>query len=185
MSEQNKPFISVQPENRTVIEEGLEYGWHHVMSQQPNPYPHLKQPNDTPDQFVSLLADERGVLDWHPDDTLAHRRKMADQAFAIHRQAGTRSGITLALNVLGVEAKVTRAAPPYSLSILCGRRHSTIDKLIVDRMISRIEQTKSERDSYELSLLFHSELKVAMSAGCYSLNISNIYAYASIGTPHE
>ncbi|MEZ8095780.1 phage tail protein [Photobacterium swingsii] len=211
MSEPNNPFVSVQPENRTIIEEGLEYGWHKIISQQPNPYPNLKQPSYTPDEFVSLLAAERGVLDWQPSDTLEQRRKTAEQAFDIHRKAGTRSGITLALNALGFDAEVTRSTAPYSIDILCWRRNSTIDKFVVDRMISRIDHTKSERDSYELSLLFHSELnmaitgavppsinihpmtikaaviprdcigEIATAAVSYSINVSNVHAQASIG----
>lgn len=181
MSEPNNPFVSVQPENRTIIEEGLEYGWHKIISQQPNPYPNLKQPSYTPDEFVSLLAAERGVLDWQPSDTLEQRRKTAEQAFEIHRKAGTRSGITVALDALGFDSEVTRSTAPYSIDILCWRRNTPIDKLIVDRMVSRIDHTKSERDSYELSLAFGTGTSMAMAgAAAPPINVSETNGQAAL-----
>ncbi|WP_236688376.1 hypothetical protein [Photobacterium kishitanii] len=64
MFEVTEPFISVQPENRTLIEESLEYAWHTLLTNQIDPFPELKQPLLTSEQFVSLLAGERGVTDW-------------------------------------------------------------------------------------------------------------------------
>ncbi|EOB1204545.1 phage tail protein I [Photobacterium damselae subsp. damselae] len=160
MSEEIDHFISVQPENRTLIEESLEYAWHQVIAKQKDPFPELKQPLLTPNDFVSLLAGERGVTDWRPEDTIEQQRKTADKAFEIHRKAGTRHGLAVAMDALDCDIEVTpwyqmRSPPgPYHLEIVAWKRNSPVDKKTTERMLQRVENTKSERDSVDLIFAF-------------------------------
>ncbi|MPX98054.1 phage tail protein, partial [Salinivibrio sp. VYel6] len=123
-------FTSVQPENRTTLEEALEFAWHAVIAAAECPYPNLKQPQLTNADFVSLLAEERGVLDWQPNDTLTQRRDTTDKAFAIHSKAGTRSGLKEALDVLGFESRVTRGDLPYSIDVSAEIETGSLDEAL-------------------------------------------------------
>ncbi len=146
-------FVSVQPENRTLIEEGLEFAWHGLLSASENPYPELKQPLLTSDEFVSLLASERGVLDWQPNDTMKQRRETTEQAFAIHRKAGTRFGLSQALSVLNITTEMKKGALAYSLKIDGYLSDLPIDKETTARVASRIDNYKSERDTVDIALI--------------------------------
>lgn len=152
MSKPNE-FVSVQPENRTLIEEGLEFAWHSLLSESENPYPELKHPLFTPDEFVSLLASERGVLDWRPRDTMKQRREITEQAFAIHRKAGTRFGLSQALSVLNITTEIKKGELAYSLEIDGFLSNQPIDKETSTRVGSRINNYKSERDTVKIAFI--------------------------------
>lgn len=174
-------FVSSQPENRTAIEEGLEFAWHHLLMQVEQPYPNLKQPLYTPAEFVSLLAGERGVLDWQPSDNEIQRRKTADRAFEIHRKAGTRAGLLGALSSLNIEANATKGSLPYSV-IVDGRLSDL--PLTADtsrRLNARVSHYKSERDTVSISL---SRLNNgSQSRGCLIKTTRFVHVYAGIPKP--
>ncbi|MFH0267229.1 phage tail protein [Vibrio rumoiensis] len=147
-----KPFVSAQPENRTVIEEALEFAWHDMLTKVEQPYPDLKQPLYTPKEFISLLAGERGVLDWQPSDNEQQRRETADQAFDIHRKAGTRYGLRNALLPLGIDSTVNKGELPYSLVVDGKLSEQPLTAETSQRMNARLSSYKSERDSIDLTL---------------------------------
>lgn len=147
-----KPFISAQPENRTAIEEALEFAWHNMLTKVEQPYPDLKQPLYTQDEFVSLLASERGVLDWQPSDDDQQRRETADKAFDIHRKAGTRYGLRDALLPLGVDAAVEKGDLPYSITADGQLSEQPITSETAQRIKVRVSSYKSERDVVTLTL---------------------------------
>ncbi|MBY7859118.1 phage tail protein [Vibrio fluvialis] len=153
MSERNGEFVSVQPENRTLIEEALEYAWGRLLNKQSPPYPDLKSPLRTPEEFVVLLAAERGVADWQPGDTLQQQRVTTDRAFEIHSEAGTRGGLQVALAALGFDAEVKRGNLPYSLQITSWSGAGVSNRTL-ERVQSRTVQYKSERDSFSLAVGF-------------------------------
>lgn len=148
----DKPFVSAQPENRTVIEEALELAWHDMLTKVEQPYPDLKQPLYTPKEFISLLAGERGVLDWQPSDDEQQRRETADKAFDIHRKAGTRYGLRNALLPLGIDSAVSKGELPYSIVVDGKLSDQPLTADTSQRMNARLSSYKSERDSIELTL---------------------------------
>ncbi|EKO3554156.1 phage tail protein I [Vibrio fluvialis] len=152
MSELNNDFVSAQPESRTIIEEALEYAWDQVLAQQANPYPDLKNPELTPDEFVVLLAAERGVADWQPSDSKAQQRKTTANAFAIHSKAGTRYGLKRALEALGFTSSVVRGEQPYSISVEGRLDEQPLTAEISQRINSRVMTYKSERDTSNITL---------------------------------
>ncbi|ELV8648188.1 phage tail protein [Vibrio fluvialis] len=152
MSELNKDFVSAQPESRTVIEEALEYAWDQVLAQQENPYPDLKNPELTPDEFVVLLAAERGVADWQPSDSESQQRKTTANAFSIHSKAGTRYGLKGALEALGFTSSVVRGEQPYSINVEGRLDEQPLTAEISQRINSRVTTYKSERDSSTITL---------------------------------
>lgn len=147
-----KPFVSAQPENRTIIEEGLEFAWHDMLTKVEQPYPDLKQPLYTQSEFVSLLAGERGVLDWFPNDNQTQRRETANKAFDIHRKAGTRIGLRESLLPLGIDSVITKGERPYSLVVDGDLLDLPLTPETSQRMNARLLSYKSERDSVEVIL---------------------------------
>ncbi|EKO3566327.1 phage tail protein [Vibrio metschnikovii] len=145
MSEPNE-FISVQPDNRTLIEESLEYAWDGILKRSTNPYPDLKNPMLTPDEFVVLLASERGVADWQPDDTLVQQRRTTDKAFEIHSKAGTRAGLKTALDALGFDSVVTKSDEPYAINVEAMLQDQPLTNEMYRRVNIRVSTYKSERD---------------------------------------
>ncbi|MCG9678750.1 phage tail protein I [Vibrio sp. Isolate24] len=152
MSEQNEPFNSVQPSNRTIIEESLEYAWVKVLENLESPYPNLKNPLLCPDEFVSLLASERGVQDWQPGDTLEQQRSTTDKAFEIHSKAGTRYGLRTSIDALGFNSQVTKGALAYSLDVSAEIEKGELSEKLQTRLSSRVNTYKSERDTVSLEL---------------------------------
>ncbi|WP_249371363.1 phage tail protein [Vibrio sp. 2-2(8)] len=146
MSDPNE-FVSVQPDNRTLIEESLEYAWARILALAPNPYPNLKNPQLTADEFVVLLAGERGVADWQPTDTIVQQRKTTDKAFPIHSKAGTRAGLKTALDALGFASAVTRGDAAYSIDVEGRLLDQPLTAEMSQRINARITAYKSERDS--------------------------------------
>ncbi|CED71545.1 phage tail protein I [Aliivibrio wodanis] len=153
MSKQNEPFISVQPSNRTVIEESLEYAWVNIIEKVVSPYPTLKDPMLCSDDFVALLAAERGVLDWQPNDSLTQQRKTTDKAFEIHSKAGTRKGLIHSIDALGFSSEITKGAQAYSLKISAEIEQGKLDEQLQCRLESRVNTYKSERDLIALDLV--------------------------------
>lgn len=152
MSEQNNGFVSVQPESRTIIEEALEFAWDRVLAQQVNPYPDLKNPELTPDDFVVLLAAERGVADWQPSDSKSQQRETTMNAFPIHSKAGTRYGLKSALKALGFSSSVAKGELPYSIEVEGRLDEEPLTAETSIRINSRISTYKSERDTAKTTL---------------------------------
>ncbi|MFV0449792.1 MAG: phage tail protein [Vibrio sp.] len=149
---QDRLFISAQPENRTVIEEALEFAWHNMLTKVEQPYPDLKQPLYTKKEFINLLAAERGVLDWQPSDNEQQRRETTDKGFDIHRKAGTRYGLRNSLLPLGIDSTVNKGELPYSLVVDGKLSEQPLTAETSQRMNARLTSYKSERDSIELTL---------------------------------
>lgn len=155
MLEQNDDveFISVQPENRTTLEEALEFAWHKLIENAHSPYPALRNPLTTQDAFVSLLASERAVQDWQPSDTPEQRRNTTASAFEIHRKAGSRTGLRAAIEALGFSADVQQGNLPYSLIISAQLEGYPLSPEIQSRLNLRALAYKSERDTLDLRLV--------------------------------
>ena len=153
MLEPNNEFISVQPENRTTLEEALEYAWHKLIESAHSPYPDLRNPLSTQDEFVSFLASERAVQDWQPCDSLIQRRETTARAFEIHSKAGTRAGLKMAIEALGFSADIKRADQAYSLNIEAELESAQLSEEIQARLNARAIAYKSERDTIDLRLI--------------------------------
>ncbi|MFM2477367.1 phage tail protein [Celerinatantimonas sp. MCCC 1A17872] len=153
-------FISVQPENRTVVEEALEYAWNQLIAALPDPYPNLKQPLETAAEFVDLIAQERGVLDYQPGDTLAQKRNTTDQAFQIHSKAGTRSGLKDALDALGFNSSVEKADEPYAITVIADIEADSLTEALQQRLEARVTAYKSERDSVGVDVVRGSQVPI-------------------------
>ncbi|MBU2897684.1 phage tail protein I [Vibrio hepatarius] len=152
MSEQNEPFNSIQPSNRTIIEESLEYAWVLVLEKLESPYPNLKNPLLCPDEFVAVLAGERGVQDWQPGDTLEQQRSTTDKAFEIHSKAGTRYGLRTSLNALGFDSTISKGIKPYSLEVEAYLQDKPLTEESSQRVDTRVGTYKSERDDVSINI---------------------------------
>lgn len=174
-------FISIQPENRTLIEEGLEFALAAVVAEHDSPYPLLKNAQFTSVQCVSLLAAERGVLDFRPEDTELQRRSSVEHAFLIHKKAGTRKGLIDAINMLNIDAEIKRGEMPYSLHILgkLALQPMTIETSI--RLNARINAYKSERDS--ITVILSRALKGGKTKAVHVNSAKIIHHLAGVAIP--
>lgn len=145
MSRQNKN-VSVQPENRTYLEEALEFAWQNLIDNLNVPYPKLKQPLETPPAFLDLLAQERGVLDYQPGDTQKQQRRTTQQAFYIHEHAGTRRGLKNAVNALEFDCIVTKGNKPYTVAVSAEIAKDPLTAARQQRLELRVAAYQSERD---------------------------------------
>ncbi|WED23078.1 phage tail protein [Vibrio sp. JC009] len=153
-------FVSVQPESRSLIEESMEYAWGAIIADLECPYPELKSPALTQDDFVSLLAGERGVMDWQATDTIDQQRTTAERAFQIHEKAGTRGGLKNALDALVFDSVISRGALPYSLDVEAFLLDTPLTEDSSRRVDSRINTYKSERDSIDVNISRQSQATV-------------------------
>lgn len=184
-------FLSVQPESASTLEEALEFAWQQVIKAQNSPYPNLKQPSLTNAEFVDLIAGERGVLDWQPNDTLEQRRKTAGDAFNIHRLAGTRTGLSVALQAIDADLEVTpwhkMANPPgpYHIDVVAWRENAPITQENTQRVRDRLEYTKSERDTISLTMAMALKTSHAISGGMSRASVIDDAAANALMPPIE
>ncbi|CAG9001771.1 MAG: hypothetical protein CENE_03798 [Candidatus Celerinatantimonas neptuna] len=153
-------FVSVQPENRTTIEEALEYAWDRLIYQLSDPYPNLKQPLKTSVDFVDLIAQERGVLDYQPADMIPQKRQTTDRAFQIHAKAGTRSGLKDALDALGFDSTIGKAEQPYAIKVMADIEADSLTQTLQERLEARVTAYKSERDSVTMEVVRGAQIPI-------------------------
>ena len=131
-------------------------------------------PMDTPEQYLSALAIERGVVDWAEDDAEAAVRDTVSNGLIIQSHSCTRQGLKDALAALGFDATVERSGT-YTLSVVARLQNQSLDESTTQRVLARINAYKAERDIADLQLVRQSVARaytgVACTAGT-SLSIS-------------
>jgi len=152
MSNQNKPLDrSLLPDNSTPFEEAFEHATADMMASD-NVYVWLNDPLTTKDGLLDLMAKEAGVQDWFSDDSETAKRQAINQAVPIHKKAGTRSGVRLALKAIGINATVIRGSKPYTIYVEGRLESEPLTSEISRRMNARVELYKSEKDTAEIVL---------------------------------
>jgi len=162
---------SVLPDNRSLFERGLEIAFTQLLYEIDNPYPQLLNPKQTNQPALPYLAQDKGVTEWDANAPESEQRQTVANAWQVRRLAGTNKGLTLAMDSLEYDAEVTpwyQMTPqgqPYHFEIVAWKRHNApINQDVVHRMITNIEDSKSERDTYELILAFGVETGLGVSA---------------------
>lgn len=153
MSNPNKPHDrSLLPDNSTVFEESFEHASADLMKSE-NHYDWLNDPMATKPELLDIMAKEAGVVDWFNSDLDSDKRRSILNAVSIHQKSGTRGGIKTALEALGCRALVTKNIDiPYHINI----NNLVTDKVLTDELLSRlyerVRNTKSERDTFTLTI---------------------------------
>lgn len=165
MSNPNKPDDrSLLPDNSTPFEEAFEQAAADLMKSD-NHYEWLTDPMATSSELLDIMAKEAGVVDWFNSDLESDKRLSIFKATVIHQLSGTRTGVKEALEALGCQATVTRSPDiSYHINI----ENLVTDKVLTDellnRLYERVRNTKSERDTFSLTIGRFLEGKVYKSA---------------------
>jgi len=148
---------SVLPNNSSLLEQGIEKGFRELLYSSGNPYPALLNPNTTPERLVPYVAQDRGVDDWYSEDSIANKRKLASNIWAVRRRAGTRAGIKESVLSLGLEAEfVNKEAYRFGLIVRATEEPTLSDT--IGRIAARVEKAKSERSEFDITLAMESQI---------------------------
>ncbi len=153
LSNPNKPNDrSLLPDNSTVFEESFEHAIADLMKSD-NHYVWLTDPMTTDSKLLDIMAKEAGVVDWFNSDLESDKRLSISNATAIHQKSGTRSGVKDALEALGCVAVVKRSDEiPYHINIDNLVTDKVLTNELLNRLYERVKNTKSERDTFTLTV---------------------------------
>lgn len=161
---------SILPDNRTKLERGFEIAFSKLLYDIPNPFPDVVQVDQTPVHVLPHLANDSLVTDWNSAAPESEKRATVKNAKTERRFAGTQKAIALALDSLEYDAEITpwyQQTPqgnPYTFNVLAFRRDGApINSDILERMQYRINDIKSLRDEYNLSLAYGQSASLALS----------------------
>lgn len=161
---------SVLPDNRSALERSLELALSNQIYSISNPYPDLLNAETTSTDIVPYIAADREVPIWDTLDTEQVKRNLANNAWQTRKLSGTRAGLKMALESFSFMSTITPwhaqvpQGEPYSLDIVAwesGNNPVNADNAI--KLISYLEETKSERDNIELSLMFGVETNLGLA----------------------
>ena len=142
---------SLLPSNRTTLTRAFEEAIK-LTAKVENPYPWLLDPQQTLVELLDYLASESGVSDWYSEDSEKIRRDTVEQAPIIMREAGTIGGLKNALVALGFDAEIEKGEKEFSLDIVAFLDESPLSEDAIQRVNSRVEMYKSERDTTNVNI---------------------------------
>ena len=161
---------SVLPDNRSALERALELSLSEQLYAVPHPYPQLLDAWQTNIDVLPYLAAERQLPVWDTADTEHVKRNLAGNAWQVRRLSGTRAGLNMALESFDFLSEIkpwykqTPQAQPYSLEIVAWEKgNKPVNVANVKKLLAYIEDTQSERDQIELSLMFGVETGLGLA----------------------
>lgn len=179
---------SVLPDNRSSLERALELSLSQQLYAIDHPYPQLLDAQNTPLSVVPYLAQERQLPVWDTTDPEQIKRNLAGNAWQVRRLSGTRAGLKMALESFEFLSEIkpwyqmTPQGTPYSLEIVAwekGNKPVNVDNAL--KLLAYIEDTQSERDQIELSLMFGVETSMGMAgARAPATNVTETAGQASL-----
>lgn len=178
---------SLLPDNSSAIERGLEAAFAELLESIAPPFPELLDPQRTPANVLPYLAADRGVREWNTNAPEDEKRATVAAVWPTKRLAGTRRALELAVRSLGLEPEVIawhKADPaglPYSLHVVAVNR-AALDANTQDRLQTRLEEAKAERDVLTLEIVGESRGWAYVGAATYDGDITTIYPYAAEDT---
>jgi phage tail P2-like protein len=179
---------SVLPDNRSPLERGLELALSEQLYAIKQPYPELLNAAKAPINIVTYLASERQLPVWDSTDPESTQRKLTGNAWQVRRLSGTRSGLKMALESLDFLSEVkpwyqqVPQAAPYHLSIIAWEKgNKPVNVSNVHKLLAYINDSKSERDVIELSLMFGVETQLSLAgAAAPPTNVNKKLASAAL-----
>lgn len=141
--------LPVIPSNSALLETGLDLAFAKLLDRIEPPFPQLMNPLQTPVDFLSYLAADRGVLGWDSKASEASKRAAVQASWSTKRLAGTEKGLALALETTGFVPKFVpwyeSGAAPYTLVIIA-TSDSNQSAEDYQNLGYRLEEAKAERD---------------------------------------
>jgi phage tail P2-like protein len=179
---------SVLPDNRSALERGLELALSEQLYAVPQPYPQLLDARYTQPNILPYLASERQLPVWDSADPEHIKRNLTGNAWQVRRLSGTRAGLKMALESLDFQSEVTPwykqvpQAAPYNLEVIAWEKgNKPVNVANVHKLLAYIEDSKSERDVIELSLMFGVETELGIAgARAPTTNVKDTHGAASL-----
>lgn len=170
-SESKPSSYSLLTDNASPLERALEHTLSKHLDQVTPPFPQLRNAKQTPESALSHLAADRMVTYWQEDDSLETKRAQVASAQSERRQSGTKEGIRIALGAIGYKCEIKSRyenpqLPPYMLEVIAWKVDSSpVSGEIITRVLTRLEEIKSTRDTVELALALNAyfSARVAMA----------------------
>lgn len=137
------------PTNSSALERALDLAFGTFIERVIPPFPELMNPAQTPVDFLSYLAADRGVLGWSTEASTESKRATVLSSWGTKRLAGTRKALRQALETIGFAPRFVpwyeADAEPYTLLIVAtsGQNQTPTD---YQNLGSRIQEAQSERD---------------------------------------
>lgn len=164
MSDKALPVI---PSNSALLETGLDLAFAKLLDRIAPPFPQLMNPLQTPVDFLSYLAADRGVDEWRAGAPESEKRATVAASWGTKRQAGTKRALEQAVSGLEMRPEVVAwherlpLGTPYSFSVMAWVDRAYDDDIDA-RLMKRIQAAKSERDEVTVSI------GVQLSGGIYT-----------------
>ncbi|WP_417526930.1 phage tail protein I [Marinomonas shanghaiensis] len=170
---------SVLPDNRSPLERALELALSEALYSIDHPYPELLDAQKTRKEAISTLAAEKQVPIWDTEDTEQVKRNLAGNAWRIRKISGTKAGIVAGLNSLNFDGEVVSwfesGSDPFTFKVIAwGRGGRPVIPENVPKVSDYINDIKSERDTFTVTLAFGLESTISVSGALSrSLNIDD------------
>lgn len=165
-------IYSILPDNHSPLERALELSLNQQLANIEHPYPKLLDAWNTSMDVVPAVAAERLVPIWDMNDSDEVKRNLAGNAWQIRRLSGTPAGLKLALDSFAFQSEITPwhkqipQADPYHLDVVAWEKgNKPVNVANAKKLISYIDDTKSERDVITLSLMFGVETSFGAAGG--------------------
>lgn len=169
-------YKSPYADNAAPIEKAIGNAHRAQLFKQGSLYPALLQPLNTPSQFLSAFAQERGVIDWYDSDSEAVKRATVDGSLIFLKKSGTRTAISEALDALNISVDFVKSGKPYTLNVDGFLPDNPINQETIARVERRINNYQSERDTIELSLIRADSAPVFIGA---NLQVCDLVSYGA------
>lgn len=149
-------------------------------------YEWLLDPLATKPEILDLIAKEYGVLDWYESYEVEDKRNAVLHAPMINQHSGTREGLRVGLEALGYGFEftpwyeMTPKGKPYEFKLVSWRNNTPITKELFDRVVRRIDNVKSERDTVDLYLAVGMGAELVTSGAVSHDSVESLDCYGDI-----
>lgn len=148
---------SLLPDNATALETALERTLAKLLDDIPSPFPALWRPADAPSEHLPWLAEALGVTEWDSASSELEKRETLAAQWPNQREAGMGVALRRAISPLGfgvlLKPWYEYGGAPYSFIVEITLNNNPIALSLLNRVQQRINESKSERDTYELAII--------------------------------
>lgn len=178
---------SLLTDNASPLEKSLEKTFSKLLNDINPPVPHLRFGMHTPTEVLPHLAAEKMVTYWHSTDSAEIKRRQIANAQKERRLSGTKQGLRTALDSIGYSCEITTKRdnsdlPPFAIDIVAWKVDSTpVNGEVINQLIHKLSDIKSERDSFELALTFGVSVSFELKAArAPSVSVSKVGVKAKL-----
>lgn len=143
---------NILPPNRSKLEEGFIHAFNQLISYDTDIFSALLTPSDTPSETVNVLANDKGLKAWDSNATEQLKREQIKAAWPTRALAGTRKGITNAVEGNGFIAEFN-VPEPFIVNITA--HHEGLSPLTTNNinvLSAQLKEAVNGRDSINIAV---------------------------------